>query len=352
MIRARRSPTPARWRAPARRRGPAGLQSPRSLERACEAHDCELLRQAGRAPGLERLPTGSFVVLWSRSPGFVMTTRHRQGRRRRRWEVKALCLGGVLVLALVFTLGTPFAAASSTHTDYRGVLARLNAEIPQLMKAGGTVGLTIALVDGDRTVWRRGFGWADRARKVPVTANTLFHIGSVSKTMSAAAVIQLVLKLLDTVGAGDGIAVRTDPATPTIVLSRDGDRLPRERSSAWCAVFPLLRGRRICKTERPDAPGVFYGPLLTAAGVVRAHFDVIDENHCNLRGASYRLSTCFGTRLAGSGDAALAGSVPPGGGSLRWLWRAGRCERRPGRAPEGARAARAGGRSAACLSSR
>ena len=106
--------------------------------------------------------------------------------------MKALCLGGVLVLALVFTLETPFAAASSTHTDYRGVLARLNAEIPQLMKAGGTVGLTIALVDGDRTVWRRGFGWADRARKVPVTANTLFHIGSVSKTMSAAAVIQLV----------------------------------------------------------------------------------------------------------------------------------------------------------------
>ena len=40
------------------------------------------------------------------------------------------------------------------------------------------------------------------------------------------------LKLLDTVGAGEGIAVRADPDTPTIVLSRDGDRLQRERSSA------------------------------------------------------------------------------------------------------------------------
>ena len=73
--------------------------------------------------------------------------------------------------------------ALKTHQrqDYRGVIAKLNGEIPRLMKAGGTVGLTIALVDGDHTVWRRGFGWADLARKVPVTANTLFHIGSVSK---------------------------------------------------------------------------------------------------------------------------------------------------------------------------
>lgn len=104
-------------------------------------------------------------------------------------------------LALVFILGTPFAGASSTQAGYRGVIARLNAEIPQLMKAGGTVGLTIALVDGDRTVWRRGFGWADRARNVPVTANTLFHIGSVSKTMLAAAVMQLVQRGLVKLGA-------------------------------------------------------------------------------------------------------------------------------------------------------
>ena len=40
------------------------------------------------------------------------------------------------------------------------------------------------------------------------------------------------LKLPDTVGGGEGIAVRADPDTPVIVLSRDGDRLQRERSSA------------------------------------------------------------------------------------------------------------------------
>ena len=77
-------------------------------------------------------------------------------------------------------------------TDYGGVLATLSRDIPRQMKAEHVVGLSIALIDGDRTVWARGFGWADRARRVPVTENTLFHIGSSSKTMTAAAVMQLV----------------------------------------------------------------------------------------------------------------------------------------------------------------
>jgi CubicO group peptidase (beta-lactamase class C family) len=96
---------------------------------------------------------------------------------RRLLPTVAVIAGLVLAaLGAAISLG-----AASRPTDYRGVIAKLNAEIPRLMKAGGTVGLTIALVDGDHTVWRRGFGWADLARKVPVTANTLFHIGSVSK---------------------------------------------------------------------------------------------------------------------------------------------------------------------------
>src|SRR6202042_2959916 len=55
-----------------------------------------------------------------------------------------------------------------------------------------TVGLSIALVDGNRTVWARGFGWANRAARLPVTSGTLFQIGSSSKSMAAAAVMQLV----------------------------------------------------------------------------------------------------------------------------------------------------------------
>lgn len=84
------------------------------------------------------------------------------------------------------------ASAAVRRVDYRRVIAKLRREIPQIMKDTQTVGLTIALVDGRRTVWSRGFGWADREARRPVTVDTLFQIGSASKTMTAAAIMQLV----------------------------------------------------------------------------------------------------------------------------------------------------------------
>jgi CubicO group peptidase (beta-lactamase class C family) len=72
------------------------------------------------------------------------------------------------------------------------------------------VGLSIALVDGRRVVWTRGFGYADLASRSRVTANTLFQIGSVAKTLTAAAVMQLVQRHLgaDAVGASEALRRR------------------------------------------------------------------------------------------------------------------------------------------------
>lgn len=78
------------------------------------------------------------------------------------------------------------------RTDYSGVISKLSADIPALMDQHKVVGLTIALVDGRRVVWEKGFGYADAAQGKPVTTDTLFPIGSVSKTLAAAAVMQLV----------------------------------------------------------------------------------------------------------------------------------------------------------------
>jgi CubicO group peptidase (beta-lactamase class C family) len=101
-------------------------------------------------------------------------------------------IGAVLTLAALMALASPSAALAGQPTDYAGVRATLSREIPAAMRASHTVGVSIALVDRNRTVWARGFGWANRAARVPVTAGTLFHIGSTSKSMAAAAVMQLV----------------------------------------------------------------------------------------------------------------------------------------------------------------
>ncbi len=86
----------------------------------------------------------------------------------------------------------PDRVTPAASSPYAPVISQLQAEVPTIMAQTGTVGLMVTLVDGDSVVWSEGFGLADKAAGTPVTANTSFHIGSVSKTMTAAAVMQLV----------------------------------------------------------------------------------------------------------------------------------------------------------------
>jgi CubicO group peptidase (beta-lactamase class C family) len=52
-------------------------------------------------------------------------------------------------------------------------------------------GVSIAVVDGDKLVWARGFGVADRATAAPVTPSTLFQAASISKPVTATATMRL-----------------------------------------------------------------------------------------------------------------------------------------------------------------
>jgi len=52
--------------------------------------------------------------------------------------------------------------------------------------------LSIALVEGNRIVWARGFGEADPDKHVPATAETIYRVGSVSKLFTDIGIMQLV----------------------------------------------------------------------------------------------------------------------------------------------------------------
>ena len=74
----------------------------------------------------------------------------------------------------------------------RGSRARLERWIGSEVEAKGLPALSIALVDDQRIVWARGFGFADPKRQVPATADTVYRVGSVSKLFTDLAVMQLV----------------------------------------------------------------------------------------------------------------------------------------------------------------
>lgn len=52
-------------------------------------------------------------------------------------------------------------------------------------------GLSLVIVEKGKTVYQRGFGYADVISKTPVTSNTLFELGSTSKAFTGLAILQL-----------------------------------------------------------------------------------------------------------------------------------------------------------------
>jgi CubicO group peptidase (beta-lactamase class C family)/D-alanyl-D-alanine dipeptidase len=75
---------------------------------------------------------------------------------------------------------------------YRDVAAYLDRIITAEMRDKSLPALSIALVDGSRIVWGRGYGEADSVHHVPATAETVYRVGSVSKLFTDIGIMQLV----------------------------------------------------------------------------------------------------------------------------------------------------------------
>ena len=82
-------------------------------------------------------------------------------------------------------------------------IADLQSAIEAVLHETRTPGAAIAIVSCDKAEWVAGIGMADLAAHKPVTAETLFRIGSISKSFAALAALKLQeegrLKLSDTV---------------------------------------------------------------------------------------------------------------------------------------------------------
>jgi CubicO group peptidase (beta-lactamase class C family) len=52
-------------------------------------------------------------------------------------------------------------------------------------------GLSIAIIHNYKLAWAKGYGWADEAAKQPVTPQTLFEPGSISKALNAVGILKL-----------------------------------------------------------------------------------------------------------------------------------------------------------------
>ncbi len=76
------------------------------------------------------------------------------------------------------------AAAATAPPGAKPSLDGLDDFITQAMKDWKVPGLAIAVVQGDKVILLKGYGYRDLEKKTPVTPNTLFAIGSITKSFT------------------------------------------------------------------------------------------------------------------------------------------------------------------------
>lgn len=101
----------------------------------------------------------------------------------------------LLVITTLFLLGAcatpPPVAESTARGDYRHTERYLSWLIDQEMSDNEITGVSIALIDDQKVIWQKGFGYADLENNVPATPETVYRAGSIAKVFTAAAAMQL-----------------------------------------------------------------------------------------------------------------------------------------------------------------
>ena len=95
-------------------------------------------------------------------------------------------------LAVALSIIAPAAVLSQSPADPTPkTLDEFKAAVQKVLDETGVPGAGIALVRLDGVEWAGGVGFADRDARTPVTADTHFRAGSISKTFVASALVQM-----------------------------------------------------------------------------------------------------------------------------------------------------------------
>ena len=78
----------------------------------------------------------------------------------------------------------------STHFEFDGIT--VDDAVATEMERHNIIGLSLAIIVNGEIVKAKGYGFTDRSQKNPVTPNTLFQAGSISKPVAALGALRLV----------------------------------------------------------------------------------------------------------------------------------------------------------------
>jgi len=88
-----------------------------------------------------------------------------------------------LILSTLILLIALTSFAQKQNNDNR--FAGLETELNKVLETWNAAGFAVAVVEKDKIIYSKGFGFRDYENKIPVTPNTLFAIGSSSKAFTS-----------------------------------------------------------------------------------------------------------------------------------------------------------------------
>jgi CubicO group peptidase (beta-lactamase class C family) len=102
----------------------------------------------------------------------------------------------ILIVALTFVaicFGVPVQAADSKDTPKPAAsLEELDKRLADTFSKAKVPGVSVTIIEGGQIVLTKGYGFADLETKRPVTPETVFRAGSISKSFTAIGVMMLV----------------------------------------------------------------------------------------------------------------------------------------------------------------
>jgi CubicO group peptidase (beta-lactamase class C family) len=124
--------------------------------------------------------------------------------------------------------GTPAAEPIEMTGQAVPELAGFDEAVLQLMPKWNVPGGQVAVAKDGKLVFNRGYGWADVENKLPVQPDALFRIASVSKTVTATAIMKLIedgkltlaTKAFPVMGLQPAANATIDPRLETITVEQ------------------------------------------------------------------------------------------------------------------------------------
>jgi CubicO group peptidase (beta-lactamase class C family) len=86
------------------------------------------------------------------------------------------------------------ACAQPNYPELEPVLERFEARLAADVAADSIGAISAGVVVGDKIIWARGFGWADQEKQIAADAETIYRVGSISKSFTAVVLVQLAEK--------------------------------------------------------------------------------------------------------------------------------------------------------------